>query len=427
MIIPAAYQDLFWFLNPAANLDNPPYRYFCYEGGRGSGKSWAAAMAITIRAALTPTRVICTREYQNSMSDSVKHLLEQTIDRLQLPGYSSTRDSIINVNGSTFTFKGMSFNPESTIKGFEGAQICWVEEAQTVSNRSLEILIPTIRATGSTLIFTWNPLTRNDAVWQRFISHTPAALRAQTLHKHTTWRDTQSAGVLSQELYDMMTAARETPEYSHVWEGEPYDTTTNTIMTWDMLHSRTQLPANNQGATTLGIDVARYGNDRTAIAIVTGRHLENLVSWNHASITDSAERIRAIANRYHPTLINVDDTGVGGGLTDILTSQHLPVRGINYAQSAKRPDLYPNVASELWFDFADQLGEITISPHIDVLPELLTELSTRGWSLNSRNLRQVQAKKTWKETEQAGSPDLADAVLLAFYKPAVMPSWDVAI
>ena len=123
----------------------------------------------------------------------------------------------------------------------------------------------------------------------------------------------------------------------------------------------------------------------------------------------------------------MDDTGVGGGVTDILRSRNQPVNGVNFGAKPKHPDRYPAVSSELWFEFAEQLSEITINPNLEHRAELFHELSTREWAINNRNLREVQRKKDYKTENQTGSPDLADSVLLAYYKPLQLPSWDVAV
>ena len=138
-------------------------------------------------------------------------------------------------------------------------------------------------------------------------------------------------------------------------------------------------------------------------------------------------RIETYAAQYHPTYINVDDTGVGGGLTDILRAKGLSVSGINYGAKAKEPSKYPGVSDELWFDFAEQLPHITINKDLPDRTALFQELSTREWHINDRNLREVQKKRDYKKAQNTGSPDLADSVLLAYYRPAVMPNWDVEI
>lgn len=418
LTIAHAYRPLWWWVNN----DTPPYRYYAYSGGRASGKSTSIAQSLVCRAATKPIRILCAREYQNSIADSVHRLLSDQINKLGLQGYTVTREDVTHINGSTFIFRGLHNNLDS-IKSIEGLDVCWVEEAQTLSAMSLDILIPTIRKPASTLIFSWNPRTESDPVWDKMVAHPVEPDR--TLHWHTTWRDVRP--LLNTDMLQLIDASRHMPEYPHIWEGKPLTASINTVIAYTDLDQATQRTPDLMGGVTFGVDVARYGNDRTALAIKTGNTISGLHTWAHASITDTAQRVQTFAAQHQPIMINVDDTGVGGGLTDILAQQGLPVCGINYAATPKQRDKYPNIASELWFDFAELLPSLTITPDLAHLAELLQELSTREWTINKRNQRQVQAKQAYKDSQAARSPDLADAVMLACYQPARLPDWDVEI
>lgn len=418
MQIARPYRDLWWWLHTGT----PPYRYYCYSGGRASGKSTAVAQSLILRASVQPITVLCAREFQNSITDSVYKLLTGTIEKFGLQGFEIRRDGIGHINGSSFIFRGLHDNLQS-IKSIEGIDVCWVEEAQTISQTSLTTLIPTVRKANSTLIFTWNPLTSHDAVWSYFVSTDSEERLRQTCHWHTTFEDVRR--LLSQDVIDMVEADKQTVDYGHVWLGLPYADTDNQLISDTMINEAIRRTATD-GPVTFGVDVARYGNDRTALTVKKGNHIESLESWTHASIVDTGERIRLRATQYQPIDIRIDDTGVGGGLTDLLKSWGLPATGINYAGKPKDPQ-YPNVASELWFDFATMLPQLSINPQIADLPKLTTELTTRKWHITSRNQRQIESKQAYKDSMNLGSPDLADSVLLACYEPPKLPSWDVMV
>lgn len=418
MQIARPYRDLWWWLH----TETPPYRYYCYSGGRASGKSTAVAQSLILRASVQPITVLCAREFQNSITDSVYKLLTGTIEKFGLQGFETRRDGIGHINGSSFIFRGLHDNLQS-IKSIEGVDVCWVEEAQTVSKTSLTTLIPTIRKTNSTLIFTWNPLTSHDPVWTYFISTDSEERLRQTCHWHTTFEDVRR--LLSQDVIDMVEADKQTADYGHVWLGLPYADTDNQLIS-DSMVNEALLRDPSEGPVTFGIDVARYGHDRTALTIKTGNRIESLESWTHSSIVDTAERIRLRASERQPIDIRVDDTGVGGGLTDLLKSWGLPVTGINYASKPKDAQ-YPSIASELWFDFAKTLPHLSINPQLTDLAKLTTELTTRKWHITSRNQREIESKQAYKDTMNLGSPDLADSVLLACYEPPQLPSWDVMV
>lgn len=418
MQIAKPYRDLWWWLH----TETPPYRYYCYSGGRASGKSTAVAQSLVLRASVQPITVLCAREFQNSITDSVYKLLTGTIEKFGLQGFEIRRDGIGHVNGSSFIFRGLHDNIQS-IKSIEGIDVCWIEEAQTISQTSLTTLIPTIRKPNSTLIFTWNPLTSHDPVWTYFIATDSKERLNQTCHWHTTYEDVRR--LISQDVLDMIEADKQTADYGHVWLGLPYADTDNQLISDAMLNEALRR-TRSDGPVTFGVDVARYGNDRTALTIKQGNRIETLESWMHTSIVETAERIRLHASRYQPVDIRIDDTGVGGGLTDLLKSWGLPATGINYAGKAKDQQ-YPNIASELWFDFAAMLPQISINPQIPDLAKLATELTTRKWHINSRNQRQIESKQDYKDTMNLGSPDLADSLLLACYEPPKLPSWDVMV
>ncbi len=148
----------------ASVLFETDWRMLGLRGGRGSGKSLSVATALILRAAREPLRILCAREVQESIRDSVKRDLDDAIERLGLGEFfTSTLTEIRGANGSLFIFAGLRTNV-SSIKSMSGIDICWVEEAQTVSRYSLDVLLPTVRKPGSQLIFTWNPRTEDSPV-----------------------------------------------------------------------------------------------------------------------------------------------------------------------------------------------------------------------------------------------------------------------
>lgn len=148
-----------------------PRRYKVLKGGRGSGKSWLIAQTLLELSLVSKLRILCTREIQNSIRDSVWRLLVDTIDRQGWRKlFEVTYDSIKVIStGSEFLFKGLRFNP--SIKSTEGIDICWCEEAQLISEESWRVLIPTIRKEASQIWISFNPDTADDPVWKRFVAH----------------------------------------------------------------------------------------------------------------------------------------------------------------------------------------------------------------------------------------------------------------
>lgn len=148
-----------------------PHRYKSIHGGRGSGKSWAAGTALLVKGLQSKHRILCGREFQNSIRDSVHHLLAERIDTLKLP-YKVLETSIRGPNGTEIIFAGLRHNVNS-VKSTEGLTIVWLEEAQCISEASWQILIPTVRADGSEIWATWNPDLESDPTYQRLKANPP--------------------------------------------------------------------------------------------------------------------------------------------------------------------------------------------------------------------------------------------------------------
>ena len=205
-VIPSAFAELF-----------RPHRYKVFYGGRGGGKSRAFATALLIEGTRRPIRCLCAREVQNSIRDSVKRLLDDEIERLGLrPFYESTDFEIRGANGSLFIFSGLRMSPER-IKSFEALTHCWIEEAETVSEASLDLLVPTMRTEGSEIWISFNPRSAQSAVWQRFIVNAPPP---GAYVRKVTWRDNP---FFPDVLRAEMEHCRETDpaKFDHVWEGNP--------------------------------------------------------------------------------------------------------------------------------------------------------------------------------------------------------------
>lgn len=142
-----------------------PHRYKGFYGGRGGGKSYAVATYILLRCLEKPTRVLCVREIQASIKESVHQLLSERINELGLTDrFEILETEIRGTNGSEIVFKGMRSTNSSAVKSMQGIDIVWVEEAQTLSQKSLDDLRPTIRKAGSQQIYVWNPRHKTDPV-----------------------------------------------------------------------------------------------------------------------------------------------------------------------------------------------------------------------------------------------------------------------
>lgn len=193
------------------------YRFVSMRGGRGSGKSVTVAKILILLAYHKQLKILCFREVQNSIKDSVYQSLQDLIQELGLShAFSSTLNEIRCNNGSVFIFKGLSDQTVESIKSFQGIDLCWGEEAAGLTERSLKILIPTIRAVGSRFFFTWNPSLDTDAVYQRYVLNTREDVKdVEANWNHNPW----FPAVLDVERRADKARLPE-DEYKNIWEGQ---------------------------------------------------------------------------------------------------------------------------------------------------------------------------------------------------------------
>ena len=193
-----------------------PARYKVAYGGRGSAKSWSFARALLLKGINKPLRILCAREIQKSIKDSVHQLLGDQIETLGISSkYTVQQTEITGTNGTRFLFVGLSELTIDTIKSYEGIDIVWIEEGQTITERSWKILIPTIRKKGSEIWISFNPDLESDPTYVRFVKN-PAP---DSIVVIVNWRDNPFFNsVMEAERQDCLN--RFPRDYDNVWEGK---------------------------------------------------------------------------------------------------------------------------------------------------------------------------------------------------------------
>jgi phage terminase large subunit len=259
--IPVEYKPLF----------STGWREAAIYGGRFSLKSHTVARFLLIRARMKKTRVACFREFQNSIVESSHQLLADLIKFYGLNEFEVTKNSIINkLNGSDFIFKGL-YNNDQTIKSIEGIDIAWVEEAQTVSNTSLEVLTPTVRKDGSQIIYTYNRLLEDDPIHQRLVIEG----RPNTLIINVNYDIALKYGWMPEvSRLEMEDDKIKRPAlYKHKWLGEPSNVERKIYKDWLIID---ELP-HEARLERYGLDFG-YTNDPTSIVAI--------YKYNNAYILD---------------------------------------------------------------------------------------------------------------------------------------------
>lgn len=204
------------------------YSYLIYKGGRSSGKSWGIADSLIMVSRMQNARILCTREFQSSISSSSYQLLVDRINHFGLSDFKITKTEIVNdVTGSSFIFKGLSdiTGTDKALKSIEGITHAWVEEAQTVSKSSWDILTPSIRGENAKIIISYNPDTEQDPVYQEFVLNP----RPKTFICHLNYLDNKYCSEKIINDANHLKTNKE-DEYRNIWLGEMRDMSKNAVV-----------------------------------------------------------------------------------------------------------------------------------------------------------------------------------------------------
>lgn len=394
------------FLSTFKDLFNEDLRNIVYYGGRSSGKSYHIALALLLRGKDAKKRILCTREIQNSIKDSVHKLLKDLIEEHQLTEYRVMNDTIINDrSGTEFIFKGLKHNI-TDIKSTEGVDLCWIEEAEKVTKESLDILTPTIRKEGSQILISFNRFNELDPVYVKYVMGSPA----NTVAKKVNFDVLEKVGLLTKEIKQEMEEDRIHPSlFAHKWLGEPLGQDDTAILSRSSVLDSMERTVEADGAMIIGVDVARMGNDRTVLWKRKGlKTIEHRI-YIKKRTTEICDLIEQFANFEKDVEVRVDDTGVGGGVTDDMIKRGYHVVAINFGGEANNKDKYPNWISEAWFNMADVVNTAQLPKDND----LIMELTSRIWIQDSAGRRRVESKESYKK-RGFRSPDLADACIICY-------------
>lgn len=431
---------------------DPRVRSVFMWGGRGGAKSFAMADFFVAHGRHDKANYLCTREIQNSLAESVLGQIRESIQRLGIPGYHDTEKGIRHQNGNRMIFAGVGYRKGIHVKSTTNIRRCWVEEAQQVSNDSLEVLIPTVRDHGSQIYYTFNRTAPIDPVWLLFSSYRTKSEKlkweapsGKILRWVLHWGDGVVGininydgnpffpNVLERERVHAYRLAMESGRwgtYNHVWRGMPSELGEDAILTLKQAMEAARRKPNTEGEIEVGVDVARGGKDRVVfykrkgLAVIDKRIYENNPDEEPRRITTTAERVETFVGGDKSIRIKVDDTGLGGGVTDILLDKGYSVVPVTFGANASDTDHYTNNIAEMWFNFATIIDSVSIPNENGLIEELTQRKEGRR---DKRGRRTVETKDDFK-ARIGRSPDEADALLLAFYEPGhIVSEMDWAI
>jgi len=400
-----------------------PLTHNIFEGGRGGGKTRTVGALIVEVMRKAPLNVICGREIQKSLKESSFAILVKEIER---NGYSSefqikeSDSTIISAAGGRAVFTGLQQHTVDSIKSYEGFHWAWIEEAQSISKNSLDVLIPTLRTDGwfkveiggiefrfplRMFVYTMNPYTWDDPLNLVLPESREDTRRIKINYYDNPWFP-EALEKERLEAKQVMSA----DEYLRIWEGIPYDNAEDAVLSRAQVQAAMGRTVPADGGIVVGADIARFGTDRTVFIKREGMQVKDIKILNGKDTQEVARQLKDFAQGGR---IVVDDTGVGGGVTDKLRDLGAQVNPVNFGSAAMDKKKYPDVISEMWFNLAGHINEIGLVPN----NELLEEVSSRHFKYTADERRKVESKDEYKKRTGKKSPDLADALILAFYQP----------
>ena len=351
------------------------------------------ARSLLIRGHGELLRILCAREIQLTIKDSVKQLLDDQIQEMEMGYfYTSLENEIRGLNGTTFIFRGLGRLTADQIKSMEGIDIVWVEEAQTISTRSLEILIPTIRKKDSELWFSWNPRHPTDPIDQLFRGEiVPENAIIERIH-------IEDNNFFPKELQDEMEFDKKhkPDRFAHIWLGEYEPTAVGAIWSRQNIHEnrRSEAPdlerivvsvdpaiSNQKGSNEHGVVIAGLGVDKRGYVLGDASLSGTPQKW--------AERAIANYDRYEADGIVVEINQGGDMVRHTLESIRPNIRIIE-VRATRGKHVREEPISALYSQ-----GRIS---HVGAFPELeaqLCQMTNQGY-------------------EGEGSPDRVDALVWAF-------------
>lgn len=388
-----------------------PHRYKVLLGGRAAGRSVAAMQAAIYFAENCKTKIAMLREFQNSIADSCKAQFEELLEQAGIKHHwTITKTYLMHKHtGSTITFYGLAQN-YTKIKSVPNIDIAIIEEAETVSRDSIDVLIPTIRKKGSELWFLGNPRDRNAAVAQIFVENEPPP---DTVVIRTTYLDNP---FVSEEIIAEAEHLKRTDPvlYNHVWLGGYLDKAASRLVkTIKFCDGYMESSPNDQ--VVIGIDIAREGDDSTVILVRKGKQVLDYMKHSNMDLPKLSTELAQVRLRHNPDWIFVDSTGHGAWLADGLIAKGFKgVVPINFASDAVQKAKYHNRRTEMYAlvqEYFEQGGTIPQGAS-----DLALELEASYYTLDSHNRFAMIPKSEIKKLLKR-SPDSADALGLTMCVP----------
>lgn len=388
------------------------YRFMLAEGGRASGKTNTVARLILFLCEKRKIRVVCGRETQNTIDESVYKILADLIKEFGLD-FTVTKNSIRhNVSGSEILFKGFREQGRANIKGMEGVDILWIDEAEAITKQTLDIIVPTIRKPKSKVIFTMNRFVRDDPVYDFCLS------RDNCLMIHIDYFENPFC---SEETKAEAEACKQNnlEEYKHIWLGYPLDNASDYLFNASKVADMKNILPNDDGYTprrVIGIDFAAKGGDLCVASTLdrvslTQWKMTKQEAWGDTEPTTSIGRIVNIIGEAKPDIAILDVGGMGTVVHSRLVELGVKIERFDGASRQGVPDEYVNLRAYGYYELRRLVDNgLLIMDNKDTERELLQI----RYDYKSDGTRLIMSKEKMRK-EGLHSPDRADSLMMAAY------------
>ena len=387
------------------------YSYFLLEGGRASGKTQSVARFLLYIMEVRHVRICCGREIQNSINESVRTVFLDLIEKYKL-NYEITRDNLINKKtGSKIFFKGFREQGKVNIKGLEGVDILWIDEAQAIAKTTLDVIVPTIRKKNSVIIFTMNRYTRFDSVYN-FCAH-----RKDCLHINICYFDNP---FVDEKILKEAQISKEynINDYNHIWLGYPMTNNNEYLIQSDVIDKSFNLKMENNSFyenSVMSVDLSASGADLCVAKLFKQQNQtlwleDKTISWSESDTDITQGKIISMYSTWQPNLLIIDADGLGYPIYNSI--QKVINSTIAFRGAKKAVSKYAiNARADGYLALADYMnkGYLKITDK-----NTLRQLEYIKKIYKPNGLIAIQDKKSLRALHNE-SPDFADCAMMALY------------
>lgn len=391
------------------------YDYFLGDGGRGSAKSQSVGRFLLYLGEEKKLRIVCGREIQANIEESVYTLLKDLISQHELAYDVFAHKIKHRISGTEISFKGFREQGSVNVKGLEGVDILWIDEAQSITKTTLDIIMPTIRKARARIFFTMNRYMRDDAVPDLLIGN------PRTLHIQINYFENPFCP-LSLKIQAEEMKNKSVRDYNHIWLGHPLASADDYLFNYEKLHKAFEIKPFGEvfgRQRVLGIDIAAQGNDQcvaTVLDRMSNQHWQvtERIAWDEPDTMVSTGKIVGLIGTHKPSVTIMDIGNMGKGIYDRLNEVKMPVIAFDGGSTSHTDqEHYANNRAQAYFTLRDWFDSGFLCLERKDM-EIVKQLEKIKFKYRSNGIKIIQPKVDMKK-DLKYSPDDADSLMMAVF------------